>query len=352
MDGLSSPGSNLRASVARRRLLKASALLSTPALSLASLSSAGGAAGSAAGEANADDNAFWFGLVGDAPYFEFETGNFERVLAATGNEGLRFLIHIGDFKASTEACTDALFESRIALLDRSPHPLVYTPGDNEWTDCIANGNADPHAPGNRLDRLDWLRHRVFANADSLGRRRIRLERQAREFVGGPALPENQRWRSGSLQFCTLHAVGSNNGLSNRGGISRADVRREWSLRQQANEQWLADTVALARRTRAGGLAIALHANLRFERARDDGWRALRDAIIVAARVFDGPVLLMHGDTHRFRTDHLLAESHGLDRFVRVESFGFPFASSWVQIRWTPAAIDSADGPFLVSTRHL
>ena len=34
-------------------------------------------------------------------------------------------------------------------------------------------------------------------------------------------------------------------------------------------------------------------------------------MIAAAVAFDGPVLLLHGDTHHFRTDRLLQRSHGL-----------------------------------------
>ncbi len=299
----------------------------------------------------ADDAAFWFGLIGDSPYGALDASTFERVLAATAREGLQCLVHIGDFKSSGEPCTDALFESRIALLDSAPHPLFYTPGDNEWTDCLAG--PDPAAPGNRLERLAWLRQRVFAVDFSLGRRRRSLERQARRFEPGTAaLPENLRWRIGSLQFCTLHVVGSGNGLGRRGEISRSDARAEWALRQQANSRWLEQTARLARRSGARGLAIALHANMGFERNRDDGWRAMREAIVATTRDWGGPVLLMHGDTHHFRSDRLLAQSHGLERLLRVESFGYPFASSWVQIRWDPDAVDSADGPFLVSTRSL
>jgi hypothetical protein len=169
--------------------------------------------------------------------------------------------------------------------------------------------------------------------------------------GSPRLPENLRWRIGSLQFCTLHVVGSGNGESRK-----ADLAQAWLLRQQANGDWLNDTVQQAIRERAAGLVIALHANLRFGADRSDGWERMRSLIIAAAVAFDGPVLLLHGDTHHFRSDRLLRRSHGLANFQRVECFGSPFSSSWVQIRWDPALARAGAGtesdPFQVSTRAL
>jgi hypothetical protein len=110
------------------------------------------------------------------------------------------------------------------------------------------------------------------------------------------------------------------------------------------------------RERAKGLAIALHANMRFEDDRLDGWARMRTLVAAAAAAFDGPVLLLHGDTHRFRSDRLLLHSHGLANFQRVECFGSPFSSSWVQIRWDPslarAGAGEASEPFQVSIRSL
>jgi len=128
------------------------------------------------------------------------------------------------------------------------------------------------------------------------------------------------------------------------------------MRQQANGDWLNDTVRKALREKARGLVIGLHANMRFEDGRDDGWERMRQLVIAAVVAFDGPVLLLHGDTHRFRTDRLLQRSHGLANFLRVECFGSPFSSSWVQINWDPeqarAGSASESHPFQVSTRAL
>ncbi len=58
----------------------------------------------------------------------------------------------------TEANTqEILREIRIALLESSPIPLVYVPGDNEWTDC-GRARACGYDP---RERLAWLRRRAF-----------------------------------------------------------------------------------------------------------------------------------------------------------------------------------------------
>jgi hypothetical protein len=147
-------------------------------------------------------------------------------------------------------------------------------------------------------------------------------------------------------------VGSNNAM-----FSTPAMREAWALRQQANAIWLTETAVLAKRYGARGLVIATHANMGFEAARNDGWTATRQAIIATAADFGGPVALLHGDTHIFRTDRLLLRSHGLENFIRVECFGSPFTWQWVTIRWNPEAAmpdrpDPERGPaFRVYTHH-
>ena len=349
----------------RRRLLRGTAAGSALAAAGLACSRAAAADPAAAAQAgrpgrarppSVEDRPFWFGFIGDTPYSRLEAGALRRVLAAMAPEPLEFVLHVGDIKSSLESCSDDLLASRLALLDECPHPLILTPGDNEWTDC--GRLLAPWDPGGRLDRLDWLRAHVFSRPESLGRRRMAVQQQgpgiahaARASMTSPKLPENLRWRVGTLQFCTLHVVGSNNAPQNSPELADA-----WLLRQHANAEWLNETVELAVRERAKGLAIALHANMGFEDDRLDGWARMRTLVAAAAAAFDGPVLLLHGDTHRFRSDRLLLHSHGLANFQRVECFGSPFSSSWVQIRWDPslarAGAGEASEPFQVGIRSL
>lgn len=306
----------------------------------------------------APGDAFQFGFIGDTPYSNLEAGSLARIFAAMAQEPLAFVLHVGDIKSSGEACSDELLATRVALLDDCPHPLVLTPGDNDWTDCLPA--AAPWAPGGCLDRLQRLRALAYAQPAPLGRRAMPLEQQGtlddtlalRDDVDHPPrLPENLRWRTGALRICTLHVVGSNNAPRRTPELERA-----WLGRQEANARWLDETVRIAREEKARGLVkglvVALHANMQFGAARPDGWARMRELVIAAAAAFDGPFLLLHGDTHFFRSDRLLRQSHGLANLRRVECFGSPFSASWVQIRWDPSlardGIGQASDPFQVS----
>jgi hypothetical protein len=331
--------------------------LGSGALAATALAESNRAAAAAVVESAPDDAPFWFGFIGDTPYSRLEEGALRRILAAMAVEPLAFVVHVGDIKSRLESCDDFQLSSRLELLDECPHPLILTPGDNDWTDCTGGwAQRDELA---RLERLQWLRLHAFRRPQSFGRRRMVLQQQGPYVADGfqgvaddrPRLPENLRWRVGSLQCCTLHVVGSNNAPRRAPQLEQA-----WLLRQQANGDWLNETVQLAIRDKAKGLAIALHANMRFEAGRSDGWEGMRQLVVAAAAAFDGPVLLLHGDTHHFRTDRLLLRSHGLANFRRVECFGSPFSSSWVQIRWDPAlaraGAASESEPFQISTRAL
>ena len=309
-----------------------------------------------------NDRPFTFGFIGDTPYNRLDQQGLKRVMAGLDDTELEFVLHVGDIKSRGERCSDILLSDRLEMLDRSQHPLVYTPGDNEWTDCGWIDPDDPFAPGTPLDRLHWLRSRVYHHPESLGARRMRVEQQRQMIpqlsvrdsnsLEQPRLPENMRWRIGSLQFCTIHVVGSNNAM-----FSTPAMREAWALRQQANAIWLTETAVLAKRYGAKGLVIATHANMGFEAARNDGWTATRQAIVATAADFGGPVAFLHGDTHIFRTDRLLLKSHGLENFTRVECFGSPFTWQWVTIRWNPEAAtpirpDPERGPaFRIYTHH-
>src|SRR5258707_14012806 len=117
--------------------------------------------------------AFVFGVMGDTPYNDREEAHLVKMLERMDGEPLAFIVHVGDIKAGGNSpCTDALFAKRRAQLDRSKHAIVYTPGDNEWTDCRHKGNGamDP------LERLAKLREGVFAHRWSLRGERMQTPR--------------------------------------------------------------------------------------------------------------------------------------------------------------------------------
>ena len=103
---------------------------------------------------------FSFGVIGDVPYGAAEIAAFPgKVDRINADPDLRFTVHVGDTKSGSSLCTDDYNTFIKGQFDRFAKPLVYTPGDNEWTDC--------HRPAagryNPLERLSAIRSTFFAH---------------------------------------------------------------------------------------------------------------------------------------------------------------------------------------------
>src|SRR5262245_35828317 len=124
------------------------------------------AAGSAAAE-------FSFGAFGDTPYSADDEARFPGLIAEMNRESLALVVHVGDFKSAIAPCSDALYLQRREWFQLSHHPLVYLPGDNEWTDCrrTLGSGYDP------VERMRKLRELFFAGSGALGQRPLALLRQ-------------------------------------------------------------------------------------------------------------------------------------------------------------------------------
>lgn len=272
---------------------------------------------------------FSFGAFGDTPYFDREVPAVRRLLAEMAQQGVAFVVHVGDIKSGTSVCSDELLRDRRDLLDASPAPLVYTPGDNEWTDCHRSsaGAYDP------LERLGRLRTLFFDSDESLGQRKLRLVRQSDD-PRFRSYRENARWTAGDVIFVTLNVPGSNNNLGRSGSMGA-----EHAERMRANFAWLDQAVMLAREPAVRGLVIFTQADPGFGSGtgRNDGYAAFRAALRALAADFHKPILFVHGDGHRFLVDRPLRDPRTrapLGNFTRVEVFGSPTVG-WVRIDVQP-----------------
>ncbi|MEM6610553.1 MAG: hypothetical protein AAF689_18490 [Pseudomonadota bacterium] len=215
-----------------------------------------------------------------------------------------FSVFIGDFKGGSAPCSDALMAQMRAIFDRHEAPLVYTPGDNEWTDCW-------RAPAGGYDvneRKAAVVALFTAPGSSLGQDPMPLIQQEGQ-------RENARWRWRDVVFATLHMPGSNNNLQ-----QREDAIAEHQAREALNAIWLDETFSAA--SDAAGLVLFIHANPRWE----DGWwepsgfDRFRNQLARRAGDVPGPIVVAHGDTHTFRIDKPFA---GAPQVTRVEVFGAP-----------------------------
>jgi hypothetical protein len=230
-----------------------------------------------------------------------------------------------------------LYEQRRRLFQASRHAFVLVPGDNDWTDCHrrAAGGYDP------LERLDRLRQVFYADAMSLGQNQLRLERQSDDpgtAAAFRAYRENVRWMAGGVLFIGLNIPGSND---NFGRTPQMDEEHE--QRGRANAAWLAQGFDLAKKHDYAAVFIFIQANPDFDLSylrrsnRADGYAAFKQELLAHTLAFGKPVVLVHGDTHRYRVDQPLYDPATLKRveqFTRIESFGSPFVD-WIRVTLDP-----------------
>ncbi len=271
-----------------------------------------------------------FALIGDTPYSDSERRELPRMLDAIAESHVDFVVHIGDIKNGQSRCDDAVFKDRQQLFDGNPAPFIFVPGDNEWSDCgrVSNGAYDP------LERLAALRKLFWQQPDSLGRKKIALERQP------GAYREHSRFRLGPVLFVTLNLPGDDNNY----GL-RSEPRREFLERNPLVLAWLTESFALARREKLAGIVLMFQANPGFARFSENlphrGFRDFLETLRQETLGFSGQVVAVHGDSHISRIDQPLRDDKGkkIPNFTRVETFGYPLMG------WTRGIVDT-DSPTL------
>jgi hypothetical protein len=84
-------------------------------------------------------------VYGDAPYgtTPTDTSEFQATPAfiesIDADPSVSLVVHVGDIHSGKQFCTQSYDLSIYNLWTEFHRPLVYTPGDNEWTDCHKSG---------------------------------------------------------------------------------------------------------------------------------------------------------------------------------------------------------------------
>ena len=269
---------------------------------------------------------FEFVALGDMPYGPRDKAwpPYEHLIGQVNALRPAFTIHVGDFKSGSTPCTDEEFEAQLGFFNRFESALVYTPGDNEWTDChrAPAGGFDP------LERLARLRQLFFAEPRSLGRKPLAVERQSDLQTGFAAYRENLRFSRAGILFVTLHIVGSNNNFETRDLQAVA----EFKARDAANIAWIRAAFEQARTMNAKAVVFALQADpfeIRMpwgDFPPHSGFSAsIGETLLPLAEAWGRPVLFIHGDSHRFVIDRPFknASDKPIQNVVRLEVFGAP-----------------------------
>lgn len=305
-------------------MTKKTRLAALTVLAVAALSAAPAGAG-AGNTSDASAKPLTLAVIGDVPYGAAQEASFDQLIGAiNADPKVRLAGHVGDIKSGSTTCTDERFAAVAEAFETFEDPLVYTPGDNEWTDChrANNGGYDP------LERLDALRALFFAEpGDALGRRPMAVEPQA-------GFPENVRWRESRVVFATLHVVGSDNGLAPWSGLGHTSATQaqqdEINGRIDAAVEWIHAMFDQAQDADTRGVVLMMQADT-WDPEPTPGQQAVVDAIAGRTASFDGDVLLLQGDSHEFVADNPL----GLDNFTRIVVHGATLPFEYLRLTIDP-----------------
>ena len=278
---------------------------------------------------------FRFVALGDMPYnIPDDYVRYERLIRDINKIKPSFTIFIGDTKSGSSPCSDEYNLIVKKYFDQFSEPLIYSIGDNEWTDCH-RPNAGSYDP---IERLQGVRKTFFGSAMSQGKRQLQLSRQADLDPRYSKYVENSMWVKNHFLFVNLHITGSNN------NFERDDsAKQEYYARNQANLSWIDQAFQLASSKKYSGIVLFYQADMFYSpnQATDltSGYRDTLETLTTHAQTFKKPVLLIHGDSHRLIIDQPLKsidQKNILENVLRLQVMGAEQVQA-VEIQVNPAA---------------
>jgi hypothetical protein len=285
-------------------------------------------------------NAYEIGLIGDMPYGDLGRAQFPRVVADINTHRLAFTVFDGDLKNGSERCDQSQYDRALSQYNSFDDPLVYVPGDNEWTDCDrpSAGSYDPN------ERLALIR-RMFASAPtSLGQRTLPLIRQSAQY------PENVRWSFGPVTYIGVNVPGSDNNAPQFDATGKQvdGDAAEYAARNAANLAWLDASFAAANEAHATAVMVVLQADMWDPTGPTAHFADTKRELARLSLGFAGPVVLVNGDSHLLRIDKPLTDAAGnvIENVTRVTTFGS------TQNHWVSATVNPRDPQVFTFHQHI
>jgi hypothetical protein len=261
---------------------------------------------------------FTFFVLGDMPYhLPEDNAKFENVIKELNKQEQVFNVFVGDFKSSKTPCSDTAFQKILGYFNSFKKPLIYTPGDNEWTDC-----GKPQAGSyNTNERLTAIRAQFFNDTlHSLGKSKMELisESSNKEYA---KFVENKMWDYNKISFATIHLVGSNNNFD----TDPSKSNEEFFERSKADIFWLNEVFEKAKANNSLGIVIFEHADMITPDKGKEGFVTFLKELQKLVVDYKKPVLLINGDSHEYKVDKPLYENEELKKavlnFTRLQVFG-------------------------------
>ena len=268
---------------------------------------------------NASAQSFKFIALGDMPYSQpADFPRFERLIASINQQKPDFSIFVGDTKSGSSPCNNEHVEKMTAYFNSFKAPLIYSIGDNEWTDChrASAGGYDP------VERLSHIRSTQFNTSNSFGNVKLKLQRQADVMPQFSTYVENSMWTKSGFLFVNVHIPGSNNNF----GRDEAS-NQEYALRNIANLAWINQAFQLAKDKKYSGIIFAFQADIFYSPdLASNASSGFRDTIALLKEQSEKhplPILLIHGDSHQLKIDQPLYNQQKklIENVYRLEVMG-------------------------------
>jgi len=269
-------------------------------------------------------------VFGDWPYTQLLFDNAALLTGSVNADaGVSLVLHVGDIHSGSMACTSAdTFPAFLAganpnwnrkvyaQFQQFNKPVVYTPGDNEWTDCHKSKEKSSGYP---LKELAAIRELFFARpGHTLGLTDKTVLSQAQYYdpahPGDAAYVENVMWLDQKVAFITLNVPGSNDDSLPWSGIFADPTAQaqERAARDGANSRWLHSAFEVATQSHARAVVIGLQADMwDFAQIANleglDKYTPFVQQLADEATAFAGQVLVLNGDSHVYEQDYPLAD---------------------------------------------
>jgi hypothetical protein len=283
------------------------------------------------------DVTYEFALLGDNPYHPEDLPRFEALIDdVNARPNLQWVLHVGDIQGG-QGCSDDLLRSRFELYQSFNFPFVYSPGDNDWFDCVR----EREGGWDEYERLTFLRSVFFPDPTrTTGGRPMPVRSQSAEPDHSDFI-ENVMWTHRDVLYATVHLV----------GLERSPTDQAVAAeRMDAAVDWISTAFDVARENNNAAVFIATQVdpwivwglpplvNRMCEACLDErsGLEPLYAVLSEQSTAFRKPVVLAVGDTHIFRVDKPLYRDDGslVENFTRVETFGDPLVH-WVRVMVDP-----------------
>ena len=327
-------------------------------------------------------------VYGDAPYGVSPTDISQELLtpafiaSINADPDVQTVLHVGDIHSGKQFCTQAYDQTVFDLWKRFEDPLVYTPGDNEWTDCHkaaegggtynattgkidyvtdASGSPVDYAKGDPVANLALVRSIFFpVPGVTLGaHKKLVLSQSTWARFFDPSHPadaqfvENVIFVRDRTLFVTINLPGGSNNDNDvwYGAPAQSPAQvREIADRTGADLRWLDLAFAIAKLDgRITSIVIGAQADM-WDPEKGAPHQAAYEPFVQSLAshtlAFGKPVLMLNGDSHVYQSGNPLSPldpnasihpGYDVPNFHRVVVHGSTLPLEWLKLKIDPSA---------------